>query len=75
VIQKQADSRKFTVYYSEEEEGGYSGYCAEIPGAISQGETLEELEENMIDAIRLILESMRVEADAKKKMVIEVPVA
>jgi predicted RNase H-like HicB family nuclease len=73
-VSQETGSRKFTVYYNEEEEGGFSGYCAELPGAISQGETLEELEENMIDAIQLILESMRAESDAKKKMVIEVPV-
>ena len=36
-------SRKFTVRYEEEEGGGYSGRCLELPGAISQGENLEEL--------------------------------
>ena len=34
--------RHFTIRYNEEEEGGFSGQCLEIPGAISQGETLEE---------------------------------
>lgn len=51
--------RQFTVRYKEEEDGGYSGQCLEIPGAISQGETLEELKENMKDAISLILESIK----------------
>ena len=37
------DPRKFTVRY-EEEEGGYSGQCLELPGAISQGENLERAE-------------------------------
>ena len=36
------DSRKFTVRYEEEEGGGYSGQCLELPGAISQGENLGE---------------------------------
>ena len=37
------DSRKFTVRYEEEEGGGYSGHVLELPGAISQGENLEEV--------------------------------
>ena len=46
----------------------------ELPGAISQGDTLEELKENMKDAISLILESIRDEADNqnKKSLIIEV---
>jgi predicted RNase H-like HicB family nuclease len=70
-----SDSREFTIYYQKEEEGGYSGYCAELPGAISQGESLQELEDNMKDAIELILESIKAEEDAtnKKKIVIRVP--
>ncbi len=66
--------RQFTVRYQEEEDGGYSGQCLEIPGAISQGETLEELKENMKDAISLILESIKEEADTQKKksLIIEV---
>jgi len=45
----------------------------ELPGAISQGDTLEVLIENMKDAISLILESIREEADKqnKKSLVIE----
>jgi predicted RNase H-like HicB family nuclease len=67
--------REFTIYYQKEEEGGYSGYCADLSGAISQGETLQELEANMKDAIELILASIKAEEDAtnKKKIVIRVP--
>jgi len=66
--------RYFTLRYTEEEEGGFSGQCMELPGAISQGDTLEELKENMKDAISLILESIREEADNqnKKSLIIEV---
>ena len=42
---------KYTIVYTEEEEGGFSGRCLELPGAISQGENLEELKVNMIDAV------------------------
>ena len=41
----------------EEPEGrGFSGQCKELPTAISQGKTLEELEENIKDAIELVLD-------------------
>lgn len=33
----------------------FIGFCDEIPGAMTQGETIEELKENMIDAIQLML--------------------
>jgi len=67
-------SRKFTLVYQEEKEGGYSGHCLELPGAISQGETLEELKENMVDAIKLILEDIAEEAAEKRKQLIEITV-
>lgn len=37
-------------------EGGYIGMCRELPEAKSQGETLDELLENMKDAIKLTIE-------------------
>jgi predicted RNase H-like HicB family nuclease len=72
--QRFSPKRRFTVRYQEEKEGGYSGQCLEIPGAISQGGTLEELKENMKDAISLILESIKEEADTQKKksLIIEI---
>lgn len=48
-----------TTIYQEAEEGGYIGYVAELPGANTQGETLEEVRENLADAIQLILEANR----------------
>jgi predicted RNase H-like HicB family nuclease len=65
--------RQFTIRYQSEEEGGFSGQCLELPGAISQGETIEELIENMKDAINLILQSITEEANQKdkKSLVIE----
>ena len=40
-------------------EGGYTAYVEEIPGAISEGETIEEARENLADALRMILECNR----------------
>ncbi|MFZ0511621.1 MAG: type II toxin-antitoxin system HicB family antitoxin [Candidatus Nitrosopolaris sp.] len=65
---------KYTIVYTEEVEGGFSGRCLELPGAISQGETLEDLKVNMVDAIQLILDSIYEDAHEKKKMQIEVSV-
>ena len=40
----------------------YIGYCAEIPGANGQGETIEECLHNLAEAIALILEDRRDDA-------------
>lgn len=49
----------FTAVFEEAEEGGYTAFVAELPGAISQGETLDEARENLREAIELILEVNR----------------
>jgi predicted RNase H-like HicB family nuclease len=38
---------------------GYIGYVEELPGANTQGETLEEAKRNLIEAIQLVLEANR----------------
>ena len=43
------------------EEGGFIGYVAELPGANTQGESLEEVRENLCEAVELILNSKREE--------------
>jgi predicted RNase H-like HicB family nuclease len=54
-----------TAIYEEAEEGGYIGYVAELPGANTQGETLEETRSNLKEAVELLLECYRDEADAR----------
>lgn len=52
----------FTAVYEEipaEQGGGYMGYVEELPGAITEGETLEETRENFKDALQLMLETNR----------------
>ncbi len=41
----------------------YISYCPEIPGANGQGETLEECKKNPADAIALILQDRREDAE------------
>jgi predicted RNase H-like HicB family nuclease len=43
----------------ESEGGGFVAYAEELPGAISEGDTLEEARENLRDAIELLLEANR----------------
>ncbi len=43
----------------ESEGGGYTAYTEELPGAISEGDTLEEARENLRDAVRILLEANR----------------
>ncbi len=38
---------------------GYIGFVEELPGANTQGETLEEARENLKEAIELVLEANR----------------
>ena len=48
---------EYTILIHKDVEGGwYCGQCQQLPGAISQGKTLDELMENMKDAIQLVLE-------------------
>lgn len=54
-----------TAIYEEAEEGGYVGYVAELPGANTQGETLEEVRENLMEAAQLILEANREAAEKR----------
>jgi predicted RNase H-like HicB family nuclease len=35
----------------------YIGWVDEIPGAFSQGKTLKEVQENLVEAVQLILET------------------
>lgn len=48
----------FTAIF-EKVEGWYIGYVEELPGANTQGKTLEEIRENLHEAIELILLSNR----------------
>jgi predicted RNase H-like HicB family nuclease len=47
---------KFTVVVDPQPEGGFTGQCLEIPGAVAQGRTAEEAMANVEQAIALALE-------------------
>ncbi|HYO63689.1 MAG TPA: type II toxin-antitoxin system HicB family antitoxin [Pyrinomonadaceae bacterium] len=54
-----------TAIFEEADEGGFIGYIAELPGANTQGETLEEARENLPEAVQMILEANREEAERR----------
>ncbi len=49
---------KFTAVFEKEGEW-WIGYVEELPGANTQGKTLEEVRENLKEAVRLIIEANR----------------
>lgn len=51
--------RTFTAVIQPADEGGYIAWVEELPGANTQGETIEETRENLREAIQLILEVNR----------------
>ncbi|MFN3653743.1 MAG: type II toxin-antitoxin system HicB family antitoxin [Candidatus Nitrosotenuis sp.] len=63
-LTKKIGKRKFTILLQEEPEGGFTGRCLELRGAVSYGKTIEELKDNMKEAISLILDVL--EEEAKK---------
>jgi predicted RNase H-like HicB family nuclease len=50
---------EFTAIIESAPEGGFWAICPEVPGANGQGETIEEAKENLIEAIKLIIEDLR----------------
>ena len=66
---------QFTVKLTEDkEDGGYTVQCIELPGAISQGDTIDEALENIKEAIMLVLEDMQ-SIDAKTEHIVKVEVS
>jgi len=63
---------KFTAIIEESNDGWFVGQIEELPAALSQGRTIDELKENLIDAIRLLMETNRenTELEYKGKSVI-----
>jgi len=63
----QVKGLKLTVILREEEEGGYSVQCLELPGCISEGETHEEALLNIREAIEGHLEAFPEELNQLKR--------
>ena len=48
----------YSVYYEQAPEGGYVAFVPALPDCHTQGETLEDTERNVKEAIELYLESL-----------------
>ena len=44
--------REYTIVFEVAEEGGYTAFIPEVPGAVSEGETIEEARSMVLDALR-----------------------
>lgn len=45
-------TREFTIIYEPADEGGYTAFIPEVPGAVSEGATIEEAREMVLDALK-----------------------
>jgi predicted RNase H-like HicB family nuclease len=52
-------SLELTAVFREAPEGGYVAFVEELPGANTQGDTLEEARANLREAVELVLEANR----------------
>jgi predicted RNase H-like HicB family nuclease len=62
---------KVTLVFEPAEEGGFSAYVSEVPGANSQGETMEEAREMVLEALHELLDYRREKARSKSSAVFE----
>ena len=57
LMKKQKKVLEYNVIFQAEDGGGFSVYVPDLPGCISEGETFEEAQKNIKEAIELYLES------------------
>ena len=50
---------KLNIIIEPAEEGGYMAFIEEMPNVCTQGETLDEVKENLKDALEMVLEAQR----------------
>ena len=58
MARKTARTYSYSVFYEAAGEGGYVASVPALPGCHTQGDTLEEAQENVKEAIALYLESL-----------------
>lgn len=50
---------KLTAVFEQAEEGGYIAFFEELPGVNTQGETMNEAKENLLEALDLVMDTQR----------------
>lgn len=61
---KESKTFSYSVFYEQAPEGGYVAVVPTLPGCHTQGESLEEAERHVKEAIALYLESLAAHGDA-----------
>jgi predicted RNase H-like HicB family nuclease len=56
---------ELTAVFRKAPEGGYVAFVEELPGANTQGETLDEARTNLREAVELVLEANRALSEAE----------
>ena len=66
---EQQENQELEVIVEPNDEGGYTAHIPSIPGCVSQGATIDEVINNLKEAIRLYLEKVmgQVLDNAKKE--------
>jgi len=54
----------YSVFYEQDPEGGFVAFVPALPGCHTQGDNLEETEQNVKEAIALYLESLSAHGEA-----------
>lgn len=67
----------FTAIIEKSDDGWLVGQIEEVPAAISQGKTMDELKDNLIDALQLVFETNRQELAIEKsdKQILREPIS
>lgn len=63
------ENLQLTAVFEEAEEGGYIAYIAEMDGVNTQGETIEEAKDNLLDAFNLMMECRQEDLQAQTNVV------
>lgn len=54
-----SEPQQIELIFEPQDEGGFTVYSPELPGLVTEGDTLEVAEQNAQEALELYVESMR----------------
>lgn len=58
--------RQFTAVFEDGGDGWVTAYVEEVPGAVTQGRTIEEARESLKEALALVLDTQREIASSER---------
>ena len=70
-----SDGLRFTIRYSDGEQGWVMAQIEEVPGVTSQGRTRPEARKNVVEALRLMLKPDPGELAGSDREALELPLA